>query len=74
MEFVFGSPLRPRLNSRIEGMIFPGARRRGDRVTVLFAAVHESGSGTSQPSIDVGSTAASGGNPDIEPTSAKDRV
>jgi hypothetical protein len=28
----------------------------------------------SESSIDVGSTAASGGNPDIEPTSAKDRV
>ena len=30
--------------------------------------------GRSQPSIDVRSTAASGGNPDIERTSAKDRV
>jgi transposase len=29
---------------------------------------------TSRPSIDVGFAAASGGNPDIEPTSAKDRV
>jgi hypothetical protein len=48
MEFVFGSPLRPRLNSRIEGMIFPGARRRGDRVTVLFAAVLECAPGAGQ--------------------------
>jgi hypothetical protein len=32
-----------------------------------------SGYGTSLPSIDVGSTAASEGNPDIEATSAKGR-
>ena len=38
--------------------IFPGARRRGDRVTVLFAAVHESGSGTKRRLGNVGFCAA----------------
>jgi hypothetical protein len=64
MEFVFGSPLRPRLNFRIEGMIFPGARRRGDRVTVLFAAVHESGSGTTRKCRHGSPISAIGGRPD----------
>jgi hypothetical protein len=44
------------------------------RVKKVLANSEPSTHGTSQPCIDVGSTAASGGNPDIEPTSAKDRV
>ena len=37
-------------------------------------AAHESVHGTSQPSIDVRSTAASGGNPDIARIWSNDRV
>jgi hypothetical protein len=43
----------------------------GDRIkhSIAFAAVHESGPGTFETSVDVRSTAAFGGNPDIEQTS-----
>jgi hypothetical protein len=41
------------------------ARRRGDRIAVLFAAVHMSPPGTFETSTDVRYTAAFGGNADI---------
>jgi hypothetical protein len=40
--------------------------RRGDRIALLFAALHESAFGTCETSTDVCSTVAFGGKADLE--------
>jgi hypothetical protein len=51
-----------------------GPRRRGDRIALQFAAVHESPSGTKRTSRDVRSSVADGGKADMAVTSVDFRV